>query len=257
MENTSQPPNPATPTSAPAPAATIQTAMGSGIVGTPPPPPAPSPFAGTPAPVSPFAAPTAGAPAPFSPEDLAGASAAGDTSFLDEVPSHEPLIKNCVVPGVITALEVKTSPTTGNAYLAIAVQLYGDKMVNETGDPVPPGKRLTSMLFASSKTDEGLKRAGRTLKNTLLALHNVPLDGKGDQQPDVVYKGWPQHQKIALVPTPSGGAGFSLAPFAPGEKWVGTKVLVEVRTGKDMDGNRRNEFNLLAAATKPVERKGR
>lgn len=225
--------------------------------GAPPQTAAPSPFAAPaqatpvipePPPIaSPFAAPAQTAPAPAA----QNAADTGDTSYLDDVSAREPLIKPCTVPGVVTALAAKTS-STGNPFLSISVQLYGEKMVFENGDPVGMGKRLTSSVFASSKTDEGLKRTGRQLKNLLLALHNVPLDGKED----AAYKGWPPAQKIGLVPA-AAGAAFSLAAFEPGDRWTGTKVMVEVRAGKDMDGARRNEFNLLAASTKPVERKPR
>ena len=50
---------------------------------------------------------------------------------------------------------------------------------------------------------------------------------------------------------------WSFHALLPTTKWVGTKVMVQVTTGKDMDGNPRNEFTLLAASTKPVERKNR
>lgn len=215
-------------------------------------PSTPSPFAASPPgasapqppPASPLAAPPGGAPA------------AGNTSFLDEVPSTEPLIKSCTVPGVLVGLDAKES-ATGNPFLSVAVQIYGDKMVNEQGDSVGMGKRLTTTIFASSKNEEGIKRTGRVLKNTLLALYNVPLNGQGDAHPDVVFKGWPADRKPALQSGPNGSGVFDLAPFRPADKWIGTKVMVEVRTGKDSDGNRRNEFNLLAAATQPTRAKGK
>lgn len=205
---------------------------------TPPPAAAPAP---APAP-SPFAAPAQAAPAPAAPPT----ETLGDTSFLDNITAREPLIKNCIVPGVVTALEVKES-SSGNPFLSLAVQLYGDDMQYDDGTHVPPGKRLASSVFASSKTPEGLQRTGRQLKNLLLALANVPLDAAADG----TYKAWPPAQKVGLV----AGNTFSLAPFR--RDWTGTKVLVEVRKGKDMDGNPRNEVNLLAFSTKRVERKGR
>lgn len=211
---------------------------------TQPPPTTPPPTAPTGAapPPSPFSAPAQTAPAPPS----APAGDVGDTSFLDGVTAREPLVKNCTVPGVVTALEVKES-TSGNPFLSLAVQLYGNEMKYEDGTPVSLGKRLTSSVFASSKTPEGLQRTGRQLKNTLLALRDVPLDGKED----AAYKAWAPAQKIGLV----NGSAFNLAPFRA-QDWSGTKVLVEVRKGRDMDGNPRNEFHLLAASTKAVERKG-
>lgn len=210
--------------------------------------PTPTPAApAAPAPTSPFAAPPAGTSAIAA----TGATAAevGDTSFLDHVSAREPLMRSGVFPGVIAAMAVKTSNTSGNAFLSISVTLYGEKMMLENGDPVSPGKRLTSSFFSSSKTEDGLRIVGRKLKNILLALHDVPLDGKED----ATYAAWPPVQKVARASFDS----LSLNAFEPTDKWVGTKVMVDVRGGKDMDGNPRNEFNLLAASTKPVERKGR
>lgn len=198
------------------------------------------------APSSPFAAPAQTAPPAASP----ATEPIGDTSFLDGVSSREPLVKNTTVQGKVNALEIKES-SAGKPFISIAVQLYGDKMVYEDGTPVSPGKRLTTTVFASGKTPEQVQRTGRTLKNLLLALHNVPLDGKEDG----VYKAWPPQQKIGLISMPDGTQGFSLTPFAG--DWADKPVMVEVRKGRDMDGNPRNEFVLLAAATKPVERKGR
>ena len=193
-------------------------------------------------PASPFAAAatTAAADAPAAQE--------GDTSFLDNTSAREPLVKPGTVPGVVTAVLAKVS-SSGNPFLSITGQLFGDHMVFEDGTPVSAGRRFTATVFASSKSEEGLKRTGRQLKNTLLALLNVPLDGKED----AAYSALPREQKIALV----GGGQFSLSAFEPVDKWAGTKVLVQVKLGKDMDGEPRNEFSLLAASTKPVERKGR
>lgn len=193
---------------------------------------------------SPFAAPatTAAAPAP------SAAPIEGDTSFLDNTSSREPLVKPCVTQGVVAAIPAKTS-ATGNPYLSVTVSLFGDKLVFEDGTPVSPGKRLTSSFFASAKDEEKLRMTGRKLKNLLLALHNIPLDGKED----AAYQALPTAEKILRV----GPLTLSLSAFEPESKWVGTKVMVQVKTGKDMDGEPRNEFALLAASTKPVERKPR
>ena len=117
------------------------------------------------------------------------------------------------------------------------------------GTPVSPGKRLTSSFFASAKDEEKLRMTGRKLKNLLLALHNIPLDGKED----AAYQALPTAEKILRT----GPLSLSLSAFEPPSKWEGTKVMVQVKTGKDMDGEPRNEFALLAASTKPVERKPR
>ena len=201
-----------------------------------------------PAEASPFAAPAQTAPAaPPSPT-----TEVGDTSYMDSVASTEPLIQPCTVQGVVVALEEKTS-ASGTPFINVAVQLYGDKMVFADGSPVSPGKRLQSTLFLSAKDEEKFKRTARQVKNFALALRNVPLDGKEE----AAYKAWPPAQKIGVLGVPGGGLAASTASLQPLSQWIGTKVMVQIQKGKDMDGNPRNEFHLLAAATKPVERKAR
>lgn len=204
----------------------------------------------SPQPTSPFAAPAQSAPPPAE----APATEAGDTSFLDGVSSQEPLIKPCTVKGVIVTFEEKVSATSGNPFFNLAVQLYPDDAqpaVYDDGTKVPQGKRLQSTMFLSSKTEEGFKRTGRAAKNLALALRDVPLAAG-----DAAYKAWPPAQKVGVV-NHNGVFAVSTASFQPVSQWIGTKVMVQVTKGRDMDGNPRNEFNLLAASTRPVERKAR
>lgn len=198
---------------------------------------------------SPFAAPAQTA----APVAAPATAEVGDTSYMDNVASSEPLVKPCTVPGVIVALDEKVSATSGNPFLSLAVQIFGDKMVFEDGSPVSPGKRLQTTLFLSAKDEEKFKRTARQVKNFTLALRNVPLDGKEE----ATYKAWPPSQKIGVVAAPGGGLSATLVSLQPLSQWIGTKVLVQVSKGKDMDGVPRNEFSLLAASTKPVERKAR
>lgn len=213
-----------------------------------PTPPAPAP--------SPFAAPAQAAPAPTTPQT----TDYGDTSFLDETPTREPLIKSCVVPGIVRITEPKENPENGKQSVFVAVQLYGEKMVFENGDPVSPGKRLVSTFYAPIDTPEKRERTETKLKNLLLALNDVPLTLAKTEM--AIYKAWPPEKKIGyLLPgekhpelkTPK----LTLHAFLPTNRWDGTKVLVKVSGGKDMDGNPRNEFTLFAASTPVTERKGR
>lgn len=200
---------------------------------------------------SPFAAPAQAAPAP----PATPTTEVGDTSYMDNVSSQEPLIKPCTVPGILVQCEEKVSATSGNPFLNLAVQLYGDNgtMKYEDGSPVPQGKRLLGSLFLSAKDEEKFKRTARQVKNFVLALRNVPLDGKEE----AAYKAWPPTQKVGVLPAPGGGLMASLASIQPLSQWVQAKVMVQVTKGKDMDGNPRNEFHILAQSTKPVERKAR
>jgi hypothetical protein len=202
-------------------------------------------------PTSPFAAPatTQAAPAPSPEVDL------GDTSYLDNVPSQEPLLKPCTVPGIVRLIEVKQS-AGGDDYLSITVQVYGDKMINEIGQPVAPGKRLTSSLFPFSKAlKEQIDAKGRDVRNLLFALRDVPLNG----QEMKVFATWPPAERPGLLKPKDvdDGSGnvvqrvaWSLYAFQPVSKWTETKVLVNVSIRKDKrDNSTRNEFNLLAAST--------
>ena len=141
--------------------------------------------------------------------------------------------------------------------VSIAAQLYGESMVYDNGDPVPVGKRLTTTLFVPLDTPEKKALSERKLKNLYLALNNVPLD----KQETAVYASWPSSRKLGLLmPSEEKNRPFPLWSFhglQPTERWAGTKVLVRVTVGKDMDGNPRNEFTLLAASTKQAERKAR
>lgn len=218
---------------------------------------------------SPFAAPSGAAPTPATPTASASPFAApaqtaapaapvattdvGDTSYFDTVASNEPLVKPCTVPGVIVAIEEKTSATSGNPFVNLAVQLYGNEMKYEDGTPCPPGKRLQSSLFLSAKDSDKFKRTARQVKNFALALWNIPLDGKEE----AAYKALPPQQKLGVVATPTGTLTATIAALQPLSQWVSTKVMVQVSKGKDMDGNPRNEFSILAASTKPVERKSK
>lgn len=208
------------------------------------------------APSSPFAAPAQTAPTAASP--ATEPAEMGDTSYLDNVPSSEPTIKPCTVPGVVRSFEIKEGQS-GDAYINIAVQVYGDKMVNELNEPVSPGKRLTTSIFPFSKAEkESIDRKGRDLRNLLFALYDVPLDGNEMK----VFATWPPTQKPGMLkpktlPDGTQRVAWSLFPFNPTSKWTDTKVMVQIRKGKDMDGNPKTEFSLLAASTKPVERKGR
>jgi len=197
---------------------------------------------------SPFAAPAQTAPAPTAP----ASAEVGDTSYMDSVSSQEPLIKPCTVPGKLVQIEEKVAGS-GNTYLNLAVQLYGDKMVFEDGSPVPPGKRLLGTLFLAAGDAEKFKRTARNVKNFVLALRDVPLDGKEE----ATYRAWPPTQKVGVLPAPGGGLMASLASIQPLSQWLEARVMVHVTKGKDMDGQPRNEFNILAASTKPVERKSK
>jgi hypothetical protein len=226
--------------------------------------PTPSPFAAPAAPApapapasapttSPFAAPAQ--PGPAATE--APTPDLGDTSYLDTVPATEPLIKACTVPGIIRSFEIK-SGQSGDDYISMAVQVYGDNMVNERGEPVAPGKRLTTMLFPFSKNvKEQVDRKGRDLRNLLFALYNIPLDGNEMK----AFATWPREQKPGVFKPKDMADGsqriaWSLYPFQPASKWLDKKVMVQVRKGTDMDGNPKNEFSLLAESTKPTARKG-
>lgn len=199
-------------------------------------------------PASPFAAPATTATA-----DAPTAAQEGDTSFLDNLSATEPLIKPCVVPGVIGQLALKTA-SNGNPFVSIAVQLYGEKMLFEDGTPVSPGKRLTSSVFASSNSEEWLRLTGQELKGLMLALYDVPLDSKAD----AAYSAWPAAQKPKGPTRTATGFVFDMSCLEPTDKWTGTKVMVSVKIKKNKQtGESRNEFSLLAASTKAVERKGR
>lgn len=177
----------------------------------------------------------------------------GDTSFLDDTPAREPLIKFCVVPGAIQSLEVKEAEDADKSdRINISVQLYGDKMVREDGAPVPIGKRLSTTMFFPISTPEKLDKTKEKIKNLLLALYDVPLTGKED----AVYQSWPPQQKLGFFkPTPERPQPRLSFHALRARDWSGVRVMVQVRKGTDMDGNPRNEFNLLAASTKPAERK--
>ena len=213
-----------------------------------------APTAAPPLPVSPFAAPatTAASEAAAPPVEM------GDTSYLDNVASREPILKPCTVPGGITSFEIKQSQG-GDDYIAISVQVFGDKMVNMLGQPVSPGKRISSSVFPFSKPDrDKVDRKGRDLRNLLFALRDVPLDGNELK----VFATWPAERRPGILkPKPqidgSQRIPWSLHAFLPTSQWVDKKVMVQVKAGTDMDGEPRNEFVLLAASTKPVERKGR
>jgi len=195
---------------------------------------------------SPFAAPAQSQSAP--PSQVASTDP-GDTSYYDNLPSQEPLVKPCIVPGNITSFEVKTSEGSGKPFINIAVQLFGEGMVLTNGDPVSAGKRLFTTVFLSGKDAEKFKRTGRAVKNLVLALHNIPLtrDGKAEA---AAYAALPVAQKLAN-PTlnPDGSLTQNPSAFLPGDQWIGTKVLVSVRLGQDMDKVPRNEFDLLAQST--------
>jgi len=211
-----------------------------------------SPFASpatTTAPASPFAAPATTA----TPATPAQDTPTGDTSFLDNLSAREPLIKPCIVPGVIVALSLKTA-SNGNPFVSISVQLFGDKMVFEDGTPISAGKQLTSSVFASSNSEEWLRLTGQELKGLMLALHDVPLDAKAD----ATYASWPPSQKPTGPVRQGASFVFNMSCLEPTDRWVGTKVLVQVKAKKNKQtGETRNEFTLLAPSTKPVERKGR
>lgn len=200
---------------------------------------------------SPFAAPAQEAPAPAVPQ----ASDAGDTSYFDSVASQEPLIKGCTVPGILVQCDEKVSQTSGNPFLNLAVQLYPEegKAVYDDGTPVPQGKRLLGTLFLSAKDEEKFKRTARQVKNFVLALRDIPLDGREE----TAYKALPPEQKLGVVRQQTGAVSATLNCVQPLSQWIGRKVLVQITKGKDMDGAPRNEFSLLAASTKPREQKGR
>lgn len=210
---------------------------------------APAPTAAAPAPTSPFAAPATTAAVP-----PAGAPAAqGDTSFLDNLSAMEPLVKPCTAPGVIAALALKQA-SNDNPYVSITVQLYGDKMVYEDGSPVSPGKRLTSSIFAATSSEDYLRLTGSELKGLILALHDIPLD----KNADAAYQALPVTEKPTGPARTPAGFVFNLGCLEPTDKWTGTKVMVAVKVRKNKQtGEARNEFSLLAASTKPVERKGK
>lgn len=194
---------------------------------------------------SPFAAP---AVAQSAPPSATATNDPGDTSYYDNTASQEPLVKPCTVPGSVVLFDAKTSEA-GKPFLNIAVQLWGEGMVLTNGDPVSPGKRLQQTFFLSGKDAEKFKRTARSIKNLLLALRNIPLTRDGKAEHDA-YLALPKEQKLSNPRlNPDGSLTQDPGAFLPGDQWVGTKVLVEVRQGKDMDGNPRNEFNLLAAST--------
>ena len=177
----------------------------------------------------------------------------GDTSYFDSVSSTESLVKPCTVPGVLVQCDEKVSATSGNPFLNLAVQLYPDddrKAMFDDGTTVPQGKRLLGTLFLSAKDEEKFKRTARNVKNFVLALRNIPLDANAE----AAYKALPLEQKLGVLRTPLTVCA-TLNCVSPLSQWVGTKVLVQVTKGKDMDGNPRNEFVLLAASTPAARRK--
>lgn len=211
------------------------------------------------APATPTAPPASAAPpAPsifVAPAQSAATASVGDTSYLDNLSIQEPLIKPCHVPCVITAFENKTAEN-GNPFVSITVQLYGDKMVFENGDPCPVGKRLTSSVFASSNSTEWLHLTGQELKGLILALHNIPIENL--KQAQAAYVALPPAQK-PLGPMQRGASlVFDMGCLEPTSQWVGVKAMAHIKIRKNKQtGDSRNEFSLLAAATKPVERKAR
>jgi hypothetical protein len=211
--------------------------------------PATAPAPATPPPTSPFAAAaTTAASAPPS-----ATPAPGDTSFLDNLASVEPLVKPCIVPGVVAALALKTA-SNDNPYVAITVSLYGEHMAYEDGSPVSPGKRLSSSVFAATSSEDYLRLTGSELKALILALHDIPLD----KNADAAYQALPVTDKPTGPARTATGFVFNMGCLEPVDKWTGTKVMVAVKVRKNKQtGEARNEFSLLAASTKPVEKKGK
>lgn len=212
-------------------------------------PAAASPFTAPAPAASPFAAPAQTAPASTAPVT----TDVGDTSYFDTVASTEPLIKPCVVQALLNSIEDKVSAASGNPFINLSVKLFGNDMKFEDGTPCPMGKVLVGSIFLSAKDAEKFKRTARQVKNFALALWNIPLDGKEE----AAYKALPPEKKLGVVGSPSGTVTATIAPLLPLSQWVGTKVMVQITKGKDLDGNPRNEFNLLAASTKPAERKAK
>lgn len=212
------------------------------------------------APQSPFAAPAPGAPPQPAPTDAPPSSDLGDTSYLDTVPSTEPLLKPAVVQGVVRTVEIKQSQG-GDDYLLISGQLYGDKMLNELNQPVAPGKRFTVRVYPYSKPEkEAVDRKGRDMRDLAFALRNVVKDGKEMS----AFASWPPQQRPGVLKPKTLADGsvrvpWSLASFQPLSQWTDTAVMVRVsiRKGDDFNPEPTNEFSLLAKDTKPTERKGR
>lgn len=211
--------------------------------------PTTTPTPATPPPASPFAAQATSAPAASE-----AAVDYGDTSFLDNISSREPLVRNCFVQGTVSSIEARKNDE-GKQRISLTVQLWGDNMLFDDGTPVSPGKRLSTTIYLPIDTDEKRARSERKLRNLLLALYDIPLNGSES----AAYAALTPDKKIGwLAPNDEKGRTapeFSLHVFSPPDKWAGTKVIVQVTLGKDMDGNPRNEFVLHAASTPPRKSK--